>query len=206
MTGSGSLVVSSNIFAIFTALFVLLLIFLRYSTAVSSDCHFALRLLVNIRIIIIIINDRDLYIRHRSCYGGACGVSLRCPPPQMLMHHGFATRHHRTLSKQSGKIREMVEAPAGLFLSAQIPPGFQFFKNIFSELTVAASTECYRVCFLFRMCVCWENRIKGAEARRRITFFVNSLFVEQPKPSRVLQMPSLTTLTPYYNEDVVSAM
>lgn len=47
-------------------------------------------------------------------------------------------------------------------------------------------------------------RIKGAEARRRITFFVNSLFVLQPKKRRVLQMPSLTTLTPYYNEDVVS--
>lgn len=48
------------------------------------------------------------------------------------------------------------------------------------------------------------DRIKGAEARRRITFFVNSLFVEQPKKRRVLEMPSLTTLTPYYNEDVVS--
>ncbi|CAN0327756.1 unnamed protein product, partial [Laminaria digitata] len=45
---------------------------------------------------------------------------------------------------------------------------------------------------------------KGAEARRRIKFFVNSLFVEQPKPKKVLTMPSLTTLTPYYNEDVVS--
>lgn len=49
-----------------------------------------------------------------------------------------------------------------------------------------------------------ECRIKGAEARRRIIFFVNSLFVEQPKKRRVLEMPSLTTLTPYYNEDVVS--
>ncbi|CAM9673002.1 unnamed protein product, partial [Hapterophycus canaliculatus] len=50
------------------------------------------------------------------------------------------------------------------------------------------------------------SRIKGAEARRRITFFVNSLFVEQPKKRRILQMPSLTTLTPYYNEDVVLSM
>ncbi|CAM9905485.1 unnamed protein product, partial [Ectocarpus sp. 13 AM-2016] len=48
--------------------------------------------------------------------------------------------------------------------------------------------------------------IKGAEARRRITFFVNSLFVEQPKKRRILEMPSLTTLTPYYNEDVVLSM
>ncbi|CBJ30457.1 1,3-beta-glucan synthase, family GT48 [Ectocarpus siliculosus] len=48
--------------------------------------------------------------------------------------------------------------------------------------------------------------IKGAEARRRITFFVNSLFVEQPKKRKVLEMPSLTTLTPYYNEDVVLSM
>ncbi len=50
------------------------------------------------------------------------------------------------------------------------------------------------------------SSIKGAEARRRITFFVNSLLVEQPQKRRVLQMPSLTTLTPYYNEDVVSSM
>lgn len=53
-------------------------------------------------------------------------------------------------------------------------------------------------------CFCSIYRVKGAEARRRIKFFVNSLFIEQPKPKRVLQMPSLTTLTPYYNEDVVS--
>eukprot|EP00903_Cladosiphon_okamuranus_P007590 g7363.t1 len=48
--------------------------------------------------------------------------------------------------------------------------------------------------------------IKGAEARRRITFFVNSLFIEQPKKRRILEMPSLTTLTPYYNEDVVLSL
>lgn len=59
----------------------------------------------------------------------------------------------------------------------------------------------HRFCFL---CLLLIIRIKGAEARRRITFFVNSLFVEQPKKRRVLEMPSLTTLTPYYNEDVVS--
>lgn len=69
----------------------------------------------------------------------------------------------------------------------------------YSETVVFLIGLCVRACF-----VLLKLRIKGAEARRRITFFVNSLFVEQPKKRRVLEMPSLTTLTPYYNEDVVS--
>ncbi len=48
-----------------------------------------------------------------------------------------------------------------------------------------------------------RSRIAGKEARRRITFFVNSLFVAQPEKRKILEMPSLTTLTPYYNEEVV---
>ena len=53
------------------------------------------------------------------------------------------------------------------------------------------------------------SRIEAKEARRRITFFVNSLLIEQPakkRVKRVVKMPSLTTLTPYYKEDVVSSM
>lgn len=30
------------------------------------------------------------------------------------------------------------------------------------------------------------------------------MFVQQPESTRVLEMPSLTTLTPYYKEEVVS--
>lgn len=30
------------------------------------------------------------------------------------------------------------------------------------------------------------------------------MFVEHPESTQVLKMPSLTTLTPYYKEDVVS--
>lgn len=49
-----------------------------------------------------------------------------------------------------------------------------------------------------------KHRIKGKEATRRINFFVNSMFVEHPESTQVLKMPSLTTLTPYYKEEVVS--
>lgn len=40
------------------------------------------------------------------------------------------------------------------------------------------------------------------DARRRITFFANSLFMNMPSAPRVRDMLSFSILTPYYNEDV----
>uniref|UniRef100_A0A0E0JJS1 1,3-beta-glucan synthase n=1 Tax=Oryza punctata TaxID=4537 RepID=A0A0E0JJS1_ORYPU len=41
------------------------------------------------------------------------------------------------------------------------------------------------------------------DARRRITFFANSLFMKMPKAPQVLDMISFSVLTPYYNEEVL---
>jgi len=41
------------------------------------------------------------------------------------------------------------------------------------------------------------------EARRRITFFANSLFMNMPSAPRIRDMLSFSVLTPYYKEDVL---
>eukprot|EP00850_Spirogloea_muscicola_P001766 SM000006S19531 [mRNA] locus=s6:1319148:1331519:- [translate_table: standard] len=41
------------------------------------------------------------------------------------------------------------------------------------------------------------------EARRRIAFFTNSLFMDMPRAPRVRQMLAFSVLTPYYSEDVM---
>jgi callose synthase len=43
----------------------------------------------------------------------------------------------------------------------------------------------------------------STEAKRRIKFFVNTLFMDRPTPQRAVQQPSWGTLTPYYNEEVI---
>ncbi|OMO49646.1 Glycosyl transferase, family 48 [Corchorus capsularis] len=43
---------------------------------------------------------------------------------------------------------------------------------------------------------------RNSEARRRITFFANSLFMNMPTAPKVTDMCSFSVLTPYYNEDV----
>ena len=44
---------------------------------------------------------------------------------------------------------------------------------------------------------------KSAEARRRLTFFVNSLFMDVPKAPSIGNMLSWTVVTPFYSEDVL---
>ena len=44
---------------------------------------------------------------------------------------------------------------------------------------------------------------KGVEAKRRLTFFVNSLFMDMPNAPPVPDMQSFTVMTPFYSEDVI---
>ncbi|KAF0918889.1 hypothetical protein E2562_027333 [Oryza meyeriana var. granulata] len=48
-----------------------------------------------------------------------------------------------------------------------------------------------------------DNVPKNPEARRRITFFSNSLFMNMPRAPTVQKMMAFSVLTPYYNEDVL---
>ncbi|KAG4935648.1 hypothetical protein AAZX31_18G104000 [Glycine max] len=47
------------------------------------------------------------------------------------------------------------------------------------------------------------NVPQNLEARRRITFFANSLFMNMPKAPKVRNMLSVSILTPYYKQDVL---
>ncbi|KAG0630739.1 hypothetical protein M758_1G200900 [Ceratodon purpureus] len=44
---------------------------------------------------------------------------------------------------------------------------------------------------------------KGLEAKRRISFFSNSLFMTMPRAPQVERMLAFSVLTPYYNEEVI---
>ncbi|KAH8072100.1 1,3-beta-D-glucan synthase [Aureococcus anophagefferens] len=48
-----------------------------------------------------------------------------------------------------------------------------------------------------------ETEPRGQEATRRLTFFVNSLLMDMPPPPPLDATVSLTTLTPFYSEDVL---
>ncbi|KAJ4820602.1 glucan synthase-like 1 [Rhynchospora pubera] len=48
-----------------------------------------------------------------------------------------------------------------------------------------------------------SNVPKNIEARRRITFFSNSLFMNMPRAPQVEKMMAFSVLTPYYSEEVV---
>ncbi|VVB07526.1 unnamed protein product, partial [Arabis nemorensis] len=47
------------------------------------------------------------------------------------------------------------------------------------------------------------NVPSNMEARRRLTFFSNSLFMEMPRAPTIRNMVSFSALTPYYSEDVI---
>jgi callose synthase len=47
------------------------------------------------------------------------------------------------------------------------------------------------------------NVPKGLEARRRISFFCNSLFMTMPRAPQVEKMLAFSVLTPYYSEEVI---
>ncbi|KAG0619713.1 hypothetical protein M758_4G159300 [Ceratodon purpureus] len=47
------------------------------------------------------------------------------------------------------------------------------------------------------------NVPRGLEARRRISFFSNSLFMTMPRAPQVERMLAFSVLTPYYNEEVI---
>ncbi|KAG8077957.1 hypothetical protein GUJ93_ZPchr0007g5696 [Zizania palustris] len=81
-----------------------------------------------------------------------------------------------------------------LFLYAIKCPGnddVSFYKQVRRLHTILTSRDSM------------NNVPKNPEARRRITFFSNSLFMNMPRAPLVEKMMSFSVLTPYYNEDVL---
>ncbi|KAL0561375.1 hypothetical protein IC582_001800 [Cucumis melo] len=81
----------------------------------------------------------------------------------------------------------------------------QRFENINIELT-QTKTWIEKVVRLSLLLTVKESAInvpQNLDARRRITFFANSLFMTMPKAPKVRDMLSFSVLTPYYKEDVL---
>ncbi|KAG7012054.1 Callose synthase 7 [Cucurbita argyrosperma subsp. argyrosperma] len=81
----------------------------------------------------------------------------------------------------------------------------QRFENINIELTHTKSwiEKVVRLSLLLTVKESAINVPQNLEARRRITFFANSLFMTMPKAPKVHDMLSFSVLTPYYKEDVL---
>ncbi|KAM3698993.1 hypothetical protein ACJW31_06G228400 [Castanea mollissima] len=81
----------------------------------------------------------------------------------------------------------------------------QRFERLTFQLTLNKSwTE--KVVRLHLLLTVKESAInvpQNLEARRRITFFANSLFMNMPKAPKVQNMLSFSVLTPYFKEDVL---
>ncbi|KAM4105419.1 hypothetical protein ACJW30_06G231200 [Castanea mollissima] len=81
----------------------------------------------------------------------------------------------------------------------------QRFERLAFQLTLNKSWK-EKVVRLHLLLTVKESAIdvpQNLEARRRITFFANSLFMNMPKAPKVQNMLSFSVLTPYFKEDVL---
>ncbi|KAK7256070.1 hypothetical protein RIF29_29503 [Crotalaria pallida] len=81
----------------------------------------------------------------------------------------------------------------------------QRFVNIDTSFTLDKSVK-EKIIRLHLLLTVKESAInvpQNLDARRRITFFANSLFMNMPKAPKVRDMLSFSVLTPYYKEDVL---
>ncbi|CAL5202065.1 unnamed protein product [Lathyrus oleraceus] len=80
----------------------------------------------------------------------------------------------------------------------------QRFVNIDTSFTLKRSVmeKVIRLHLLLTVKESAINVPQNIEARRRITFFANSLFMNMPKAPKVRDMLSFSVLTPYYKENV----
>lgn len=99
----------------------------------------------------------------------------------------------------------MVDGPEILERAHQVDRKEQIFDKIDIYLTRSRSWK-EKVTRLNLLLTEKESAINvptNLDARRRITFFANSLFMKMPDAPRVRNMLSFSVLTPYYNEDVL---
>ncbi|KAF3517307.1 hypothetical protein DY000_02061736 [Brassica cretica] len=74
---------------------------------------------------------------------------------------------------------------------------------LISKLSFNYYVEVVRLHLLLSVKESAINVPQNLEARRRITFFANSLFMNMPNAPRIRDMLSFSVLTPYYKEDVL---
>ncbi|ONK68990.1 uncharacterized protein A4U43_C05F18130 [Asparagus officinalis] len=114
--------------------------------------------------------------------------------------YDIAVRDFPTNKKSTDELRQLGLAPLRLnttgllFESAvELPTrdNASFYRNIRRLHTILTSRDSM------------NNVPKNLEARRRIAFFSNSLFMNMPRAPQVEKMMSFSVLTPYYNEEVL---
>ncbi|KAI8570355.1 hypothetical protein RHMOL_Rhmol01G0028600 [Rhododendron molle] len=86
---------------------------------------------------------------------------------------------------------------------------YRFFEKLnfpITEETEAWKERIGRLHFLLTVKETAMDVPSNLEARRRISFFSNSLFMDMPTAPKVRNMLSFSVLTPYYTEDVLFSM
>ncbi|KAK9124976.1 hypothetical protein Scep_013822 [Stephania cephalantha] len=97
------------------------------------------------------------------------------------MREHFETWHIVLKAKAEGRLFSKLKWPKDMELRSQV-------KRLHSLLTIKDSAA---------------NIPKNLEARRRLEFFTNSLFMEMPLAKPVREMLSFSVFTPYYSETVL---
>ncbi|KAL3519146.1 hypothetical protein ACH5RR_021735, partial [Cinchona calisaya] len=100
------------------------------------------------------------------------------------MRDNYETWNVLSRARNQGRLFQKLKWPRDANLRAQI-------RRLYSLLTIKDSAA---------------NIPKNLEARRRLQFFTNSLFMEMPAAKRVHEMLSFSVFTPYYSEIVLYSM
>ncbi|EPS67036.1 hypothetical protein M569_07740, partial [Genlisea aurea] len=100
------------------------------------------------------------------------------------MRDNYDTWHMLSKARTEGRLFQKLNWPKDVELKLQI-------SRLYSLLTVKDSAA---------------NIPKNLEARRRLEFFTNSLFMEMPVAKPVREMLSFSVFTPYYSEIVLYSM
>lgn len=77
--------------------------------------------------------------------------------------------------------------------------GGQFIKNVQDKTTLSILEKLHGLLGIDRN----DAEPHSVEARRRLAFFANSLFMDMPRAPPVGDMMSWSCMTPFYSEDVV---
>ncbi|XP_062105737.1 callose synthase 7-like [Humulus lupulus] len=101
-------------------------------------------------------------------------------------HQILETAHHHSLSGQNVKKEQRFEK-----------------INLFQRYNKSWREKVVRLHLLLTVKESAINVPQNLDARRRITFFANSLFMNMPRAPEVRDMLSFSVLTPYYKEDVL---
>ncbi|KAJ8467932.1 hypothetical protein OPV22_030484 [Ensete ventricosum] len=111
--------------------------------------------------------------------------------PSMLDRHGGSYGSHEGIAPLDNQA-PLFASPGAIIFPCPVSDSWtEKIKRLYLLLTVKESAM---------------DVPTNLEARRRITFFSNSLFMDMPDAPKAHNMLSFSVLTPYYNEDVLFSL